>query len=95
VNGGTVLIFWDVGFVGVLLRGDVGEGGDAKGFCVEGKVGQEGRVCRDGGRVKGGGGGVVEDGDAEGFGVAGGEGECAFVVGDTGDIGDIEGLVAS
>ena len=69
------------------LGGDVGECGDAKGFCVEDKVGQEGRVCRDGGCVKGGDGGAVEDGDAEGF---GGTGGSTFVVGGTGDIGDSE-----
>ena len=28
MNGGTVLIFWDVGFVGVLLSGAGGLGGE-------------------------------------------------------------------
>jgi hypothetical protein len=64
LEGGAV-----VGFIGLLLGRAVGEGGDGKGFCVDGggederrEVGQEGRVCRDGGRVKGGDGEVIEEG---------------------------------
>ena len=56
-------------FDGTGLGDDIGEGGDAKGFCVDGggenergEVGEEGCVCRYGGRVKGGDDEFVEDG---------------------------------
>jgi len=85
LEGGSV-----VGFLGLLIIGGAGgEGGDAKGFCVDGgrederwEVWQEGRVCRDGGRVKSGDGGDA-GGDAKGFQGGTGDGGSTFVVGAT------------